>query len=62
MRHSKIYVVYGYDIGDEDYISVIAFPRKYDAELFVNSMNCNDKSVFDQYGFEEIDFIDTTRD
>ena len=62
MSYSKIYVVYGYNIGDEDSISVIAFPKRCEAESFVNSMKCNDKRVFDEYDFEEIDFADTTRD
>lgn len=62
MSYSKIYLVYGYDRGSDDYISVIAFPKMCDAESFINSMNCNDKRVFDQYEFEEIDFVDTTRD
>ena len=62
MSYSKIYVVYGYDLGSDDYISVIAFPKRCDAESFVNSMKCNDKRVFDEYDFEEIDFADTTRD
>lgn len=62
MRHSKIYVVYGYDLFEQDYINVIAFPKRCDAESFVNSMNSNDKRVLDQYDFEEIDFINTTRD
>lgn len=61
MSYSKIYVVYGYDLGSDDYISVIAFPKRCDAESFVNSMNCSDKRAYDQYEFEEIDFSDATR-
>ena len=61
MSYSKIYVVYGHDLGSDDYISVIAFPKRCSAESFVNSMNCSDKRIFHEYDFEEIDFVDTTR-